>query len=452
MIGAAVVLRIDNLSLTLPYAPGPLIAGWSCSLGPGDLGLLEGPSGSGRTLAGLSACGFLPLWTAAYELSGVIELDGRAVVQGDPPTSAGLVLENPYAQLSGLKRTVRGELALPLESRGVPRDRIAAAVEEWADRLGIGGLLDRRVRRLSGGELQRVLAAAALLAGPRFLFLDRPLTELDRGFRPAFLSLLRNYLGETGGAALMAEDPWLLPPDTAGVPCPLHPGEPEPSVEPPRVRPASEHDGRPALQVERLSFSYEPGTPLIEDISFTVRRGELAFLTGPNGAGKSTLAGLVCGLIAPDRGRILVDGVSVDDVSERERFARIGYQFQDPDLHICRRTVREELALSAAWGRPAWELAGVLGLDAVMDTHPLELGMAARKRLGLALAAGGNRSVLLLDEPTQYQDARGFARVAEAVETCRAAGVAVLMIAHDDRCFETWPDAAVIRLVRAGTP
>jgi len=89
---------------------------------------------------------------------------------------------------------------------------------------------------------------------------------------------------------------------------------------------------------------------------------------------------------------------------------------------------------------------GLLGLDHLMNRHPLELSQAEKKLLGMALACGERRRVIILDEPTQYQDAEGFGRMVEAIDMHAQEGRAVLIITHDPRVYEAYPDAGIIRL------
>jgi energy-coupling factor transporter ATP-binding protein EcfA2 len=123
-----------------------------------------------------------------------------------------------------------------------------------------------------------------------------------------------------------------------------------------------------------------------------------------------------------------------------------GLALQNASLHFSRGTVREELESAEKWGHPAGALTEILGLETVLDTHPLELAQAERKRLALALAAGGNRRAVILDEPTQYQDAEGFRRMAEAVRHIASNGGAVLLISHDPRLYREFPGAGEIAL------
>ena len=120
------VLKAENLSLRIPKNNPYIFEGISLELDAGEIGHVYGSSGSGKTILGLTLCGYLPLWAGSWDLEGKIELFGETIRQGSKSSGADMILENPYTQLSGLKRTVFHELAFPLECRGVPAEEMPA--------------------------------------------------------------------------------------------------------------------------------------------------------------------------------------------------------------------------------------------------------------------------------------------------------------------------------------
>ena len=115
------------------------------------------------------------------------------------------------------------------------------------------------------------------------------------------------------------------------------------------------------IEFDDVHASYEATLPILKGVSFTIRDGEFVAFVGTNGAGKSTTMRLVNGLLKPDAGQVLVDGVPTTELRTSELARRVGFLFQNPDRQICCNTVREELlfgfkALGQAVPRPtrAW--------------------------------------------------------------------------------------------------
>ncbi|MFC1541810.1 ATP-binding cassette domain-containing protein, partial [Candidatus Latescibacterota bacterium] len=335
----------------------------------------------------------------------------------------------------------------PLECRGIKPNIISDVTERFSKELGISHLFDRNIKILSGGELQRIIITAALISGPRFLFLDRLMTEIDTDFRPRLLEIITSAADESNSAVLIAEDPWLLPEYNFKLKIPL--GSEDENIES-KQAPVMQMKapGEELLCVDSLSFGYSSGTPLLDKLSFTLARGELKCVTGPNGSGKTTLARLIAGIIEPDSGEIILDGKSFGAIEQWEKMSLSGLALQNPGLHICRKTVREELELAEKWGNSPGELTEILGIDKLLDRHPLELKQAEKKRLGMALAYGEQRKIVILDEPTQYQDTDGFEKIISALDYMLGEGKGVLVITHDPRLNTMIPDSQIIHLSR----
>lgn len=449
------ILKADKLSLSLSRGKTTVFRDLSLELDAGELGNITGRAGSGKTLLGLALCGFLPLWAGSWNLTGTVELFGQRLQQGEYLPEIGIVLENPYSQVSGIKRTVREELAFPLECRGEEPSAMHGKIGRYAGSLGISHLLDRAVVSLSGGELQRVIIASAIISEPRFLFLDRLLTEIDTGSRPRIMELIASHAREFEGGVLVAEDPWLLPEQSVHRTITLtheDSGDADPGN---AVRDLSEiilpEAGREVLRTEAVSFAFGTGKRVLDNVSFALKRGEIAFVDGPNGAGKTTLAKIIAGILKPSSGEVIVAGEPTVHLAEWERMSLVGLALQNPGLHLSRRTVREELASAREHGAAPGELTEILGLDERLDHHPLELTQAEKKRLGIALACGAHRNIVILDEPSQYQDGEGFGRICTALEEIAGAGQGILIITHDPRFYAVFPRAAVIRLSPEGS-
>src|SRR3954454_545432 len=202
---AAPALVVESLTYAYPQARVPALRDVSLEVGAGELVLLAGRSASGKSTLLRAACGLVPHFHGG-EIEGRVEVAGiDAVAAGPGPLAAavGHVAQDPESQV--VSTTVAAEIGLPLELRGDPPSSRARAVEEVALALAIPHLLDRAVDTLSGGELQRVSLAAALVTRPRLVLLDEPTSQLDPVAGDELIWLLRRLNEEWGVTVLLAE-------------------------------------------------------------------------------------------------------------------------------------------------------------------------------------------------------------------------------------------------------
>ena len=198
-------LRLERFSYRYPSAGAPALRDLDLEVGAGDFVVLAGRSGSGKSSILRAACGLIPHFHGG-EVAGRAHVCGLDVREHGPARLGelvGMVAQDPEAQV--VSATARAELELPLELRGVPAAARARAVEEAALALGVERLLDRSTATLSGGELQRVALAAALVSRPRLVLLDEPTSQLDPVAGDELIGLLRRLNEEWGTAIVLAE-------------------------------------------------------------------------------------------------------------------------------------------------------------------------------------------------------------------------------------------------------
>jgi energy-coupling factor transport system ATP-binding protein len=217
--GAAPPLEIRSLSYSYPTSaersqPSPPHSGVnvgcalrdvSLTLAPGEFALLAGRSACGKTTLLRAACGLVPHFHGG-EIEGSVQVAGQDAIAGGPGEMAaavGYVAQDPETQV--VSTTVAAEIELPLEMRGTPSASRARSVEEVALALAIPHLLDRTVDTLSGGELQRLALAAALVTRPQLVLLDEPTSQLDPVAGDELIWLLRRLNEEWGVTILLAE-------------------------------------------------------------------------------------------------------------------------------------------------------------------------------------------------------------------------------------------------------
>ncbi len=203
--GLTPALAVDCLGYSYPRAAAPSLREVSLELAPGEFVLLAGRSGSGKSTLLRAACGLVPHFHGG-EVAGSVTVAGRDALEAGPgelAAAVGYVAQDPETQI--VSTTVAAEIELPLEMRGDAPGSRARAVEEVALALAIPHLLDRTVATLSGGELQRVALAAALVTRPRLVLLDEPTSQLDPVSGDELIWLLRRLNEEWGVAVLLAE-------------------------------------------------------------------------------------------------------------------------------------------------------------------------------------------------------------------------------------------------------
>ncbi len=193
----------------------------------------------------------------------------------------------------------------------------------------------------------------------------------------------------------------------------------------------------PKLQVKDLSYSYhtmDGETEALSDISFEVSAGEFLAVVGPSGCGKSTLLSLICGLIKPDSGEVLLDGHSVSGVE-----AGIGYMLQKDHLFEWR-TIFSNAALGLEIQKKLTnegkkrvsDLLSVYGLESFADSRPSELSGGMRQRAALIRTLALQPDLLLLDEPFSALDYQTRLSVCDDISTIiRGRKKTAVLITHD---------------------
>ena len=207
------------------------------------------------------------------------------------------------------------------------------------------------------------------------------------------------------------------------------------------------------IEFRDVHASYDGSAPILKGVSFTIRDGEFVAFVGTNGAGKSTTMRLMNGLLKPDAGQVLIDGVPTSDLRTSELARRVGFLFQNPDRQICCNTVREELL----FGFKALGLDGPDAdsrVDAIVeefafdpDDDPFLLNRGARQLLALASIVVLAPPVVVLDEPTTGLDYRECVKVMDIIRRIHERGTTVVMVCHD---MEVVADYAARCIVMSG--
>ncbi len=477
------LLRLEAVSYRYPLAQTQALDAVSLEVQEGELVVVAGLSGSGKSTLLRAASGLVPHFFGG-RLAGRVtvgDLDTREHGPADVAALTSSLFQDPEAQVA--MSSVGAELALPLEARGRSGAAVLRAVEETALALGVADLLDRETHTLSGGELQRVALAAALVMQPRLLLLDEPTSQLDPVAGDELISQLRRLNEEWGTSVLLAEQriercltaadrvlvlergrlacdapprefvTWaeeharaLVPPaarmfSLAGLrPLPVGVKDARTTIArrglalaeappgaPVRRRPRFRRRRRPgdaALSVEGLWVEFadgsDAGKAVLRGVDLRVEPGETVALLGRNGAGKSTLLRTAAELIRPTRGRVETAGA-------------VALLVQSPSDYLLHERVIDELPDDVAR-----EALAELDLLSVADRDPRDLSGGERQRLALGIVLAGRGigsgvppAVVALDEPTRGLDRGQKTALAERLRLLAERGAAIVTATHD---------------------
>jgi energy-coupling factor transport system ATP-binding protein len=481
------VIRFEDVSVTYDGASAPVLSHVDLHIAEGELVLVVGRTGTGKSTLLRCVNGLVPHFTGGT-LRGRVTVAGRDTRTHPPRELADVVGVVPQDPLSGfVTDIVEDELAYGMESIGLAPDVMRRRVEETLDLLGLADLRNRALRSLSGGQRQRVAIGAVLTTHPRVLVLDEPTSALDPGAAEEVLAALQRLVHDLGVTVLLAEHrlervvqyadrvvvvPGAGEPLVVGTPAEVMATAP---VAPPVVElgrlagwsplPLSVRDARRAAGPlrERLApyvaeaalrtrqslhvVSGDPAVaardvvvrhgavPALRGVTVAADRGEIVAVMGRNGAGKSTLLSTFVGLHTPASGTATVGGAVAASLRGRDLVTRVGLVPQEPtDVLVADRVADECAAADRDAGAAAGTARALLdrlapGVDD--GAHPRDLSEGQRLALALAVVLAASPPVLLLDEPTRGLDYPAKQRLVATLRELAADGHCVVLATHD---------------------
>ena len=480
------LLQVEDLRVA--YGPAEVVHGVSFAVGAGRALALIGESGSGKSTIARAVLRLLG--TRRARVDGSIRIEGREVTglreREFLPLRGrvlGFVPQDPGSSLNPV-RTIRAQALeaaalVPGARRSEEREALVHAALERVGLPEPGRILDSFPHQLSGGQLQRVLIALAILPGPRLLIADEPTSALDVTVQKQILDLLDELRAELGIGILLITHDLALAASRADEVVVLQQGEVQeagptatvfttpraeytrtlqadvPGLNPDRFAPLrAERDGRhPAgvahVEAGRISRTFrtrDREVRALADVSFAIPRGRTHALVGESGSGKSTAARALLGLETLDAGALSVGGRPVDPadpVGLRALRRDLQLVHQNPFTSLdprftVERIVREPLEHYKVGDRAdraertAWALEAVRLPEALRSRRPGALSGGQRQRVAIARALALRPEVLVLDEPTSALDVTVQASILEVLATLqRDLGLTYLFISHD---------------------
>ncbi len=497
------LVRAQRLSYAYPERAEKGLRDVSLELAEGSFTVLAGTSGSGKSTLLRALCGLVPHFHGG-EVSGDLYVGGMSVREHGPGELAavcGTVFQEPETQV--VMGGVRAELSLPVEHRGQSAAAVARSVEEVALALGVAHLLERRTDTLSGGELQRVAIAAALVHRPALLLLDEPTSQLDPVAGDELIWLLRRLNEEWGTAVVMAEHriERCLPAadrvvalDAGSVVCDAAPSD--------FLSWAAAEGGALATPVARLFSLAGLGplpvsvkaardrlraaglAPVPSSVTDSVRRADpqgrgaagTLFRRAPHRSvsalemrgvwheiedGPQVLRGLDLRIEPGERVALMgrngagkstllrhLKGLLEPTRGRIDTAGPVALLLQNPGDYLIHEHVEEETdgrGLAAA------------GLRERVGASPRDLSGGQRQRLALEVAlGGGGHAAVCLDEPTRGMDRASRIALAERIAALAEGGAAVVVATHDTEFAAEFADRVVLMgpgtVIADGTP
>ena len=474
----------------------------SFDIAKGEKVLILGPSGSGKSTLAQCLNGIIPNIHKG-QAQGQVRIDGQDIFKQsiyDKSQLVSTVLQDPDGQFIGL--TVAEDLAFALENDCADQSEMKDKVALWAERLDLTSLLNHRPQDLSGGQKQRVSLAGVLIDESPILLFDEPLANLDPKSGQETIDLIDKIHKEVGATTIIIEhrledvlyrpvDRILLvnegelifngsPDELLSSTLLLENGIREPlyvtvlrqlgfdtrSAQnlsqldaldlsdlalPDRVlKDKKDSSSDSILKVERLSVSYGDNPAIIEDLSFSLKKGERLAIVGKNGAGKSTLAKALCGFV-PSQGKLTYEGQDISQDSIAERSERIGFVLQNPNQMISQTMIFDEVALGlrlrgieeAEVEERVHEVLKTCGLYSFRKWPISALSFGQKKRVTIASILVLKPEIIILDEPTAGQDYKTYTDIMNFLDSLQKQGHTIVMITHDmqlmlehsDRCL-----------------
>ena len=508
------LLEVDDLKISARRDDDsllPIVKGVSFNVARGEVVALIGESGSGKTTIALAALG--------YTKPGLEFAGGEVRLEGEDVITMG----------SYQLRTLRGQRVAYLAQSAAATFNPALTIGEQVtescvlhdilnqgqaneraeslyralelpdpDRLG-----RRYPHQVSGGQLQRLMAAMALCGKPDLLVLDEPTTALDVTTQIEVLKAFKSVIKQEGSAAIYVTHDLSVVAQIADHIVVLYAGEVQEhgSAEqvvnqpghdytrrlmyavrpPPAAGQGDESLGEhrresPALQVKDITAGYGrihngmPAITVLRDVNVSIERGHTVGVIGESGCGKSTLARVMAGLLPAAQGQVLLDGDELQPALQkrkRSELQKIQFVFQMADTALNPRQRIDHIL-----GRPLGFYLGLKGkekrrrilelLEMVELPHdfagryPEELSGGQKQRVNLARALAASPEVLLCDEVISALDSIVGANVIELLKRLRKqTGVSFVFINHDLSTIASFADKIVVlyagRVVEQGT-
>ena len=505
------VIEFKDFSYKYRTQSEPTLKNISLAVNKGEKVLIIGSSGSGKSTIAKCINGLIP---SSYpgKISGSLSVCGlNPEKEGIFSMSkhVGTVLQDTDGQFIGL--TVAEDIAFALENDDVSFDEMHKKVDEAAEIVDVKKLLKSVPGALSGGQKQRVSLAGILVDDVEILLFDEPLANLDPAAGKRIISLideinknkektviiiehrLEDVLYKDVDRIIIVEDGQIAADETpdkllctdlfrlkgireplyiaalkhAG--CKLKPEDKPMHIETMNVAPYKAEllswfkkieivppvpQTEKVLELRNVCFKYDAEKPYtVENINFSINRGEMVSIVGTNGAGKSTIASLICGFNRQNEGQIFVNGEEISSLSIKQRGEKIGFVMQNQNQMISKSIIFDEVALGLKVRNvPKDEIKErvnnalkICGMYPYRNWPISAISFGQKKRVTIASILVMKPEIIILDEPTAGQDYAHYTEIMEFLRKLnREQNLTILMITHDMHLMLEYTDRAIV--------
>lgn len=401
------LIRMEHVSYTYPGVDTPAVSDVSLCIEEGEIVLITGPSGAGKT----TLCSMLNrIIPESYggEIEGRIFIKGADISKytiGQMAFISGLLFQDPSGQCTSA--TVGDEIAFGPENKGLPVDTVNALVDKYVGYVNMQSFLKRPPQALSGGQQQSVIYSSVLAMEPEIYVLDEPTSNLDPLGSDLVFQLMKKVTRDHKKTAIIVEHKLekiidmvdriivmdkgriafngtpkevlahykellgigVVAPQInqivnrlneerrLSIPAPLTITEAAESLKSilPEKLPEKRMESvaetfpkprtfdKPIIEIRDLHFAYNPEVEILHGINLNIYEGEFLSIVGQNGSGKTTIVKTFNGLHKPTGGSVLVKGIDTRNETVAKLSQSVGYCFQNPDHQIFSSVVRDEL-------------------------------------------------------------------------------------------------------------
>lgn len=503
------MIKFTDFSFTYKGQQKAALCNINLTINEGEKVLILGPSGSGKSTLGNCINGLIP-HSLPGKIEGKAEVSGLDITKNDIfeiSKKVGTVLQDTDGQFVGI--STGEDIAFALENLCIEQGEMKKRVKEISSIVDMNEYLDAPPQSLSGGQKQRVSLAGVMVEETEILLFDEPLANLDPATGKKAIELiddihksrkktiiiiehrLEDVLHRNVDRVILIKQGVVIFDDTPDTLLKSNVLEEEGIREPLYVSALkkanvdianleissvetidynfcekelkkwlkdNKKDNIPQKQeelikIDNLSFSYDGIKPVLQDVSFTLHKGEMVSLLGNNGAGKSTLASILMGIYSPDKGSILINGEDCVGESIYERSDTVGYVMQNPNHMISQASIFDEVAFGLRQRGIAEDIVNeevmamlkLCGLEKRSKWPISVLSYGQKKRVTIASILVMKPKLLILDEPTAGQDLHHYTLLMNFIKALqRKLNITILFVTHDMHLALEYTDRSLV--------